>query len=265
MPKIDLTETGLFYEEAGRGEPLVLIPGFASGAWSWNWQISELSKQFRVLTFDPRGVSRSTIALGAVSSIDKIADDVAELLDHLGLDSANILGISFGGFVAQEFALKHARLLNKLVLVSTGFGGPNHVLPAPEVLASFAATAGLNSPERIAKYLQTAFSPGFSDENADQVELFCRLREDNPVSEEVYRQQLGSAMVFNTEDRIGRISSDTLVITGDADTIVVPENSINLAERIPRAKLEVIDGAGHMAFVENAAQFNQLVLNFLNS
>ena len=97
----------IFYEISGEGHPLVLIPGFASGAWSWAWQVGSFSDRFRVITFDPRGVSRSTLSDGADVSIEAIADDVANLLDAIGLDSADVLGISFGGFVAQEFALKH--------------------------------------------------------------------------------------------------------------------------------------------------------------
>ena len=264
MPLIDLPEAGLFYEEAGSGPPLVLVPGFASGAWSWAWQMPQLTGGFRIIAFDPRGVSRSSIGEGATASIETIADDLAGLLDHLELGSANVLGISFGGFVAQEFALSYPSRVTKLVLASTGFGGPNHVLPSPEVLASFATTAELNSPERIRKYLTTAFSKEFLSANPGEVARFCDLREKNPVPEDVYRQQLESAMMFNTENRIGGISAETLVITGDADTVVPPQNSLNLAAKIPNARIELIRGAGHMAFVERSAEFNQLVSSFLN-
>ena len=84
------------------------------------------------------------------------------------------------------------------------------------------------------------------------------------MPEDVYRQQLESAMMFNTENRIGGISAETLVITGDADTVVPPQNSLNLAAKIPNARIEMIRAAGHMAFVERAAEFNHLVSSFLN-
>lgn len=264
MPLIHLPETDLFYEEAGSGPPLLLVPGFASGAWSWAWQMPELSRYFRVIVFDPRGVSRSTLGEGASAVIEKIADDLEGLIKNLHLTSAYVMGISFGGFVAQEFALKYPGRVTKLVLASTGFGGPNHVLPSPEVLASFATTADLNSPERIRKYLSTAFSREFLKANPTEVERFCDLREKNPVPEDVYRHQLGSAMLFNTENRVGRISAETLVITGDADSVVPPQNSLNLAAKIPDSRIEMIRGAGHMAFVERACEFNQLVRNFLS-
>lgn len=256
-------ETELYYEICGDGEPLVLVPGFASGAWSWKWQTDELAKAFRVVTFDPRGVANSKLNEGAHVSITRIANDIANLMRELNIDSAHILGISFGGFVAQEFALRYPERVKKLVLASTSFGGPNHVVPSMEVLSSFASTEGLNSADRIRKYLTTAFTSDFVRENAAIIDRFCTLREQNPVPEEVYRQQLASAMEFNAQDRVGAIQIETLVLTGDSDTVVPAENSKNLARKIPNAHLGVIADGGHMAFVENAEEFNSFVRDFL--
>jgi pimeloyl-ACP methyl ester carboxylesterase len=222
-----------------------------------------LSSDLQVITFDPRGVSRSILRAGETVTIQSIADDVAKLLGCLEIGSAHILGISFGGFVAQEFALKYPSKLKSFVLASTSFGGPNHVAPSMEVLAAFASTEGLNSSERIKQYLTMAFSPNFVANDGETVDRFWSLREDNPVPREVYMQQLQSAMMFNTEDRISEITAETLVITGDNDTVVPVKNSENLAGRIPNAQLAVIRGTGHMAFVEKADEFNRQVRDFL--
>ena len=218
-----------------------------------------------MITFDPRGVAASILHEGAIVTIEKIADDIAKLLEHLEITSAHVLGISFGGFVAQEFALRHADGLRRLVLASTSFGGPNHVMPSMEVLASFSATDGLNSSERIRKYITMAFTPGFVSDHAEIVDRFCTLRESNHVPEEVYGQQLASAMAFNAEGRVSGITAETLVLTGDADTVVPPQNSKNLAKSIPGARLRSIAGGGHMAFVERAGEFNAIVLDFLTA
>lgn len=263
MPHLHLIETDLHFEVHGDREPLVLVPGFASGAWSWSWQVDEFAWDFRVITFDPRGVAASKLKEGAQVSISKIADDIAELLTELKIDSAHVLGISFGGFVAQEFALRFPERLKKLVLASTSFGGPNHVAPSTEVLAAFSATDGLNSSDRIRKYITMAFSPDFVREHVDVVDEFCSLRERNIVPEEVYRQQLASAVNFNAEQRVAGIAAETLVLTGDSDAIVPPENSMNLAKAIPGATLGVIADGGHMAFVEQAEEFNSMVRDFL--
>ena len=263
MPITALEETDLYYESRGEGEPLVLVPGFASGAWSWRWQAESLAEGFQVITFDPRGVASSKLEDGSSVSIEKIADDIAELLSELHIAAAHMLGISFGGFVAQEFALRHPDKLKKLVLASTSFGGPNHVAPPVEVLSSFSDTNGFFSSKRIRKYITMAFSPDFVREHSDSVDEFCTLRERNIVPEEVYRQQLASAVTFNAEDRVGGIKAETLVLTGDKDAVVPPENSENLSRAIPGARLRKIAGAGHMAFVEQAGEFNAIVREFL--
>lgn len=263
MRFIGATNVELYFELRGNGDALVLIPGFASGAWSWSWQVDELSESFRVITFDPRGVSRSKMIEGVSVSIESIADDIAEMLDELSVEKAHVLGISFGGFVAQEFALRHPQRLNRLVLACTSFGGPGHVLPAPEVLAAFASTQGLNTRERIRQYLTTAFLPKFLETSAAAVERFCDLREQNAVPPEVYEAQLYSATTFDVGERVSSIEAETLIITGDRDSVVPMRNSVNLAAQITNARIEIVENAGHMLFVERAAEFNTVVKNFL--
>ncbi|MBX3291141.1 MAG: alpha/beta hydrolase [Acidobacteria bacterium] len=263
MPIIDLLFTRLFYETNGEGDAVVLIPGFASGAWSWSWQAKYLAKDLSVVTFDPRGISRSVAEAGVKVTIPQLAEDISVLLDALEIASANILGISFGGFVAQEFAVRFPERVDRLVLASTSFGGPNHIMPSAEVLEPFSAADGLNSSEKIRRHLQSAFMPEFIKEKPEEVDLFCRLREENHVPEAIYNQQLAAAYEFNIEDAVGSITARTLVVTGARDTVVPKQNSINLASNIPNSRLEIIEEAGHMVFIEKAGEFNKLVVDFL--
>lgn len=265
MPRIARSEASIYFQEQGAGDPLVLIPGFASGAWSWPWQTAELADFFRVITFDPRGVAKSKLLNGGVVSIEGIADDIAAMLDAFSIEKAHVLGISFGGFVAQEFALRHSRRLKKLVLACTSFGGAGHVLPSPDILAAFASTRGLNTRERIRQYLTMAFLPEFVVANASVVERFCDLREQNAVPQEVYEGQLLSATIFDAGDRVASIAAKTLVISGDRDSVVPVQNSLNLTGKIPHSRLEIVKDAGHMLFVERAAEFNTIVKNFLTA
>jgi len=264
MPITAIDDVDLYYNSTGTGEALVLVPGFASGAWSWEWQLQYLSEGFRVIVLDPRGISNSKGLGNKTLSIELIADDIAGLLNSLRITSAHMLGVSFGGFVAQEFALKYPDRLNKLVLASTSFGGPNHVSPSLKVLGAFASTEGLNSSERIRQYLSMSFSPDFVASNPETVEEFCRLREENFVPERVYLGQLHSAFAFDAESRLGEIRAETLVITGDIDTIVPIQNSRNLAAAIPNTEFVIIEGGSHMAFVERAEHFNSIVRDFLD-
>ena len=227
MPKASVNGLQLYYEIEGDGEPVVLIPGFASGRWIWSRQVSDLSRKFRVITFDPRGICASDKPEGP-QSINLLADDLAHLLQALGMAGAHIAGVSFGGFVAQEFALTYPSMTRKLVLCCTSFGGRNHVMAEPETVMTFAE--GLNSEE---------------------------------VPEHIYASQFEAAVNFNVESRVGEIASPTLVVSGDADVIVPVQNSRNLAARIPGATLRIIEGGSHTFFIERAEEFNQLVTEFL--
>ena len=256
----------LFYETHGTGEPLILISGFASGAWLWFQQIEDLSKHFQIITFDPRGISHSKLNENETVTISQISDDVAKLLDKLKIEKASILGTSFGGFVAQDFALRYPEKLNKLILVCTSFGGKNHVLPSNfEVLTAFISTENLNSAERIRKFMIPAFTKDFVANNFEIVEKTCELREQNKVPEAVYLQQLQAATTFDSEAKVSNITAETLIVTGDNDQVVPMQNSVNLANLIPNAKLEIVENCGHLFFIEQAEKFNEIVRKFLKN
>jgi pimeloyl-ACP methyl ester carboxylesterase len=264
MPIVRVNEVGLYYEEHGAGEPLVLVPGFGTGLWIWYRQIPALAEHFRVIAFDPRGVARSDKP-DEPMLMRGYADDVAALLEALNVERAHVLGASFGGFVAQEFALAYPSRTRGLVLCCTSFGGPRHCPPAPETLQAIASTKGLNTEERVRENLLLAFSPAFVSEQPEEVERVIRLRAENDVPEYAYLRQLQAAMAFNAEDRVANIKASTLVITGDADVIVPHENSSNLAAQIPGSTLRVIEGGSHTFFIERPEEFNSAVIEFIKS
>lgn len=255
----------LFYETHGAGKPLILIPGFASGAWTWFKQAEDLSKDFRVITFDPRGIGRSKASDEDLKnlSIEVFVGDILRILDELEIEKANVLGASFGGFVAQEFALEFPEKIDKLILACTSAGGANHVKPDIEILRSFAPDPSLPLGEKIRRFIRPAFTKEFNETRTDEVEKVCRLREQNSVDDSVYISQLQTAFSFDTSDKLGEIKNETLVLTGDKDSVVPMENSLNLAEKIPNAKLEIIENGSHMFFIENADEFNLAVRKFL--
>ncbi|HET9527129.1 MAG TPA: alpha/beta hydrolase [Pyrinomonadaceae bacterium] len=263
MPKISVNGLKLYYEIEGDGEPVVLIPGFAAGRWIWFKQTSDLSRNFRVIVFDPRGVSASDKPEGS-QTISLLADDVAHLLQTIGIESAHIVGASFGGFVAQEFALKYPAMTRKLVLCCTSFGGPNHVVPTVETLLALASTKGLNSEERMRANLLLAFSPEYVQTQVAEVDHVVHLRSINEVPEHIYLSQLQAAMSFNAESRLEQLDRPTLVLTGNADVIVPVQNSRNLAAKIRGAELRIIEGGSHTFFIERSAEFNRVVREFLS-
>lgn len=262
MPKVSVNGLKIFYEIEGEGEPVVLIPGFAAGRWIWFKQTADLSRRFRVIVFDPRGVSASDKPEGS-QTIGLLADDVAHLLQTIGVESAHIVGASFGGFVAQEFALKYRAMTRKLVLCCTSFGGPNHVAPDRETLMALASTRGLNSEERMRANLLLAFTPKYVQTQTAEVDRIVHLRATNEVPEHIYMSQLQAAVSFNAESWVEQIASPTLVLSGDADVIVPVQNSRNLAAKIPGAQLRIIEGGSHTFFIEQSPRFNHIVTEFL--
>ena len=264
MPHVELRGARIHYEARGRGEPVVLVPGFGAGAWIWFKQIEELARSFRVVAFDPRGVARSE-GRDEPFTTGYLADDLAELLTALGLEGAHVVGASFGGFVAQEFALAHPQRTRSLVLACTSYGGLRHVRPTEETLRAIASTKGLNTEERVRENLLLAFSADYLRDAPDEVARIARLRAENPVPEYVYQRQLQAAVGFDAAPRVHAIAAPTLVVTGDADVIVPPENSRNLAAAIPGARLRVVRGGSHTFFIERAAEFNRLVADFIKA
>ncbi|HEX8071556.1 MAG TPA: alpha/beta fold hydrolase [Pyrinomonadaceae bacterium] len=262
MPHAHVNGVELYYETHGDGPPLVLIPGFGTGLWIWFKQVGPFSARCRTVVFDPRGVARSEQRDEPVT-IRLIADDVAALLDALGIARAHVLGASFGGFVAQEFALAYPEKTESLILCCTSFGGPRHVPPSFETLQALASTKGLNTEARVRENLLVAFSPSFVAAHPDEIEQVISLRAANFVPEHAYLHQLQAAMAFDTEARVAQTAAPTLVLTGDADTIVPPQNAHNLAALIPGARLRVLPGGSHTFFIEQADEFNRAVLEFI--
>ncbi len=255
----------IYYETHGAGADLILIPGFASGAWTWFRQMAELSKDFRVITFDPRGIGKSKIDKNELQnlSMKTFVKDVLGLLDYLKIEKAHILGASFGGFVAQEFAFSFPDRVNKLILACTTTGGKNHVAPDIEILRSFTPDPNLPLGTRIRKFFRPAFTEKFHAEHTEEVEKVCRLRGANEVAEATYSAQLQTAFTFDSENKIGAVKHETLVITGDRDNLVPMQNSVNLANKLPNSTLKIIANGSHMIFVENANEFNKIVSQFV--
>jgi pimeloyl-ACP methyl ester carboxylesterase len=119
MPTAPIRDIVTYYEEAGTGDPLILIMGFTGDLQGWAFQVPELSKHFRVITFDNRGAGR-TSAPDRPYSIAGMAEDVAALMGRLGIAKANVLGFSMGGYIAQSLALAFPDKVDRLILLSTG-------------------------------------------------------------------------------------------------------------------------------------------------
>lgn len=262
MPYTEAPGFRMEYEIHGAGDPLLLINGLGSDRSEWLFQVPEFAKHFLTIAFDNRGAGGSDTPPGPYSTA-QMADDAAVLLEYLEAGRAHVLGVSLGGMIAQEVALRHPHRVRKLVLACTAPGGEGSVRPAPEVLAAFVRSPGGDLQEEIRRVLPYLYTERYRCDHPEEIEAFVRRRLDNPVSAEGNAAQLSAAVGHSAWDRLGTIGATTLVITGDGDRVVPPENSRRIALRIPGATLVLLPGAPHRLFAENAEAFNREVVTFL--
>jgi len=261
MPKIQVHDIHLFYETQGEGEPLLLIYGLAGRGNGFLYQTPELSKHFRTITYDNRGVGESDQPEEPYS-IAQMADDAAALLGALGIESANVFGVSMGGMIAQELALRHPQKARKLALGCTHCG-IKHCVPSPDwVTEIFKTLPGKPREQVVRECVAFNYSPHTQQHNPQLIESLIPLFVDNRQRLKAYLNQLGAVYGFDAYDRLPQITAPALVLTGTDDALIPPGNSKILAERIPDSRLVEFAEAGHLFFIEKAEDVNRALLDF---
>ncbi len=264
MPYTDAPGFRMYYEEHGSGFPLLLINGLGSDHLEWLHQLPAFAPLFRVIVFDNRGTGKTEVPPGAYTTA-QMADDAAALLAALEIARAHVLGVSLGGMIAQEVALRHPDRVEALVLGCTGPGGQLSVRPTPEAMAAFAPAEGVDPEAKLRRMIPFLYTDACIRSRPEEVEGFIRRRLEHPTPPDGYLAQLSAAVTHDAASRLEVIRAKTLVVTGDADRLVHWENSLRIAGRIPGAKLVVLPGAPHRLFAENAAAFNREVVQFLKT
>jgi 3-oxoadipate enol-lactonase len=265
MPIAKVGDINIYYEIHGKGEPLVLIYGYTGDSGLWFRQIPALSKKYRVIAFDNRGVGR-TDKPDIPYTMLMMAGDISGLLDAIGIDAAHVFGISMGGMIAQHFALNYPQKTTSLILGCTFCGGVHTIQPQPESLAilfDFERMKKMTLEEVVRQFIPFLFSQEFIEKNPDIVEERVAISLEYPTPMHGVTRQAGAILGHDTYELLPRIKSPTLVIAGDNDRLIPVENSRILASKIPKAELVIIKGAGHEFFIEAAEEANKIVLGFL--
>jgi len=264
MPKMKINGIDIHYEIHGQGDPLVLIMGLRRNVEWWYRQIPSLSKHFKVIAFDNRGAGRSDKP-EMEYSIRLFADDTAGLLEALDVQTAHVLGISMGGYIAQELAINFPEKVRTLILACTSCGGEHAVLMSPERMEKFTANEGLSPEEILRKDMDIYFSDGFIRENPNEIEDFINISLRFYQPPDAFQLQFEACLAHDTADRLHRISAPTLIAAGDDDPLVPSENSHILKEIMQHAKLHFFPDCRHCFFIEEYKRFNQLAIDFLKS
>ncbi|MGZ3584890.1 MAG: alpha/beta fold hydrolase [Ktedonobacterales bacterium] len=257
----------LAYEEISPAAPegtILLITGLASKRQGWRKQVPVFSQRYRTIIFDNRDIGDSDLVTEPYLTADQ-ADDTAELLRALGVTRASIVGISMGGFIALELALRHTELVEKLVLTSTSAGGRTHVQPHWLVtMMLLMPRIGKQDPGAIAKRVYARImAPGYCAAHRDEWEDIAELARHRPQPTVAYQRQLQACQRHDVAGRLAEISVPTLVIHGTLDPLVPAANGKYLAEHIPGARLILYPNTGHIPIVERAEDYNRDVLAFL--
>ena len=249
------------YDRRGQGPSLVMIAGVGYGGWGFHRQVPDFATHFDSVTFDNRGVGASDKP-DEPYSIELFARDTLGLMDALGIERAHVLGVSQGGMTALQMALDAPERIDKLVLCATTHGGPHVVYPDMEVIQFLAHRSG-TPEERFQKGFELAFSEAFLASDAPELEGIRERLLANRQPDYAYQRQAMAPISFNAEPRLDEIEQPTLVTSGSADRVVPCENGERLAQKLPNARLEILDGAGHLCFVEQPETFNRTVIDFL--
>jgi 3-oxoadipate enol-lactonase len=259
MPLARAGDVELSYERTGSGPPLLAIIGMSGTLLSWGDAFLEpLREHFEVVAYDHRGVGESS-RMEAPFTIAALAEDAAGLLDALELDSVHVLGISMGGMVAQELALAHPERIRTLALGCTYCGGPGSSLASPAVAQRLVES--LRSGDRELA-LRTGWEICISPRFRDDAVLYDAYRArvlSRPVAREVIVAQMQAIAGHDTSARLAGLELPTLIVHGTADDLIPVENARVLAGHMPTARLELLDGAGHLFFLEEPLRSAELV------
>jgi pimeloyl-ACP methyl ester carboxylesterase len=244
----ELSDVRCYYELLGSGDPILLIPGVGRTCRHWDDLSCELSKSFSLILFDNRGLGRS-VAKRPAQSLGDLAVDLVELLDHLQLERAHVIGLSFGGLLAQQFALDHPSRLDRLVLVSCG----NRFSPYLTGVARLLGQALRHFPpelfRRTIELLGT--SPQYFDAHAEEIERDIASQCTTGVPRRAIGAQLRCLGCRDiASDREYRITAPTLVIAGDRDVLIPACYARDMARQIPGSEFLLVPDCGHNPFVE---------------
>ncbi len=242
----------LFYKTYGnpRNPPLLLNAGLSGNNADWWAQVPAFEDDFYVITFDNRSAGQTTDP-GPGYTMADMADDVAGLLDYLQIESAYVFGISMGGMIVQNLAIRHPHKVRQLALGCTQAGGVYSHMPQPEVLAHLMDTSSTGDPRQdILNGAWVLVADGYLEANQDVLQRWTEISANNPQTEAAYMAQMQAIATHDVYHQLSQLQMPTLVLHGTEDRLVPVENGRILANQIPHATLKLYPNTGHMFFWE---------------
>lgn len=251
----------IYWNEQGLGPPVLLIMGLAYPSCMWYRTRPVLNASYRTIAFDNRGIGQSDVPPGPYSIAD-MASDAAHVLDAAAIGSAHIFGVSMGGMIAQEFALRYPERVHSLILGCTAAGGPTAQHAEPAVIEMLKSRGDMTAEEAAEASVPFIYDSGtprhLIDEDIDMRRPWFPTRDG-------YFAQLQAIMTWEAYSRLPQITVPTLVIHGKNDRLVPPGNGELIAARIPGARLVMLDRAGHLFFTDQPEAAHTAIREFLSA
>jgi len=260
MPKLQINDFNMFYQEMGQGEPLFLVPGFSANHHMWDNIVSLLTDKFRVIQLDNRGAGLSDVPKESFH-IETLADDIAALAAHLQIKHASFIGNSMGGAIVQSLAVRHPHLTKAIVLSNTFCKADFRFHLYLDVVYKLRETNALDVNDLNKLLLVWPFGETFVKQNLTG--LLELAKQDLPFSLAGYQKQYEALNHFDSSSWANKISAPTLIIGGEDDLIVLPRLIHQLAKCIPHAKTHMFADVGHLPSIEVPEAFVDLVRHFL--
>lgn len=254
--------TKLYYEVAGAGAPVVLLHGGWLNSSQWDDQFVQLAKNYRVLRYDLRGYGRS--ALGQPDSAYTHYQDLAFLLNHVGMERPHLVGVSAGAQAAIDFALNYPTAVASLVLGASPLGGLDLGREFTEGMSGVTAAGAADDLRQLQERVWS-FAPF---RVASTMPAVRRRLDEMILRQNTWQGQRPGAPRARRPDtppatRLGEIRVPTLVVVGDGEMPALRHEADHLVKNIRGARLEVIKGAGHFPNLEQPRRFNDLVAKWL--
>ncbi len=256
----ETTAAGTAYSMCGDGEALVLIHGVGLDQSIWEGQCEGLQRHFRVITYDMLGHGNSPLPSVGVT-LEDYANQLHELLQHLNIHQAHVVGFSMGGLVARVFALRYPQQLARLVILGSVFNRSDNVRKS--IMARTDEVARDGASANLQTALERWFSPGYRADNPEPIDRIRSLVLGNNPEGYLRAYRLFASGDNYLADQVHNIRCPTLVITGELDPGSTPEMATELASRLPDGDCLILQGQRHMVSMESPQLVNDALLDFL--
>jgi poly(3-hydroxyalkanoate) depolymerase len=248
-------------ENPGVGRPLLLINGIGATGDLFGPLRRHLADR-ETIAFDAPGVGGSPTPLTPYS-MRRLAGTVAGLVDELGHEQVDVLGLSWGGALAQELARRHPEVVHRLILAAT-MPGITSIPGRPAAVATLMSPARYYSPEYLKRIAPTLYG-GAIRRRPDVLDEHAKQRAARPPTRLGYVYQLSAIQRWASLPWLHRLPHRTLVLAGDDDPIVRLVNGRLLASRIPDARLHVVEGGGHLFLFTRGEEMANIIVDFLDT